>query len=76
MDKFSLNKTQCIQQGIYTKNIRNQKLVSLYTKSAKFTLIRLTISEISPLLYLNQIGLVSVYAKFQLSSWSRSGKAN
>ena len=26
--------------------------------------------------YLNQVGLVSVCAKFQLSSWSRSGQAN
>ena len=35
MNKFSLNKTQCIQQGIYIKNIKNQNLASLYTKNCK-----------------------------------------
>ena len=33
MNKFSLNKTQCIQEGIYIKNIKNQNLASLYTKN-------------------------------------------
>merc|ERR1711954_319070 len=53
MNKFSLNKPQCIQHGIYSKNIKKNKIRHLCTpKTAKFTLIRLTISEISPLLYI------------------------
>ena len=35
MNKFSLNKTQCIQEGIHIKNIKNQNLASLYTKNCK-----------------------------------------
>ena len=33
MNKFSLNKTQCIQQGIYTKNIKKLKFgISVHQK--------------------------------------------
>ena len=37
------------------------------------TVVRLAIFKLR---YLNQVGLVSVCAIFQLSSWSRSGQAN
>ena len=33
MNKFSLNQTQCVQQGIYTKNKKSWILASLYTKN-------------------------------------------
>ena len=35
MNKFSLNKTQCMQEGIYIKNIKNQNLASLCPKNCK-----------------------------------------
>ena len=54
MNKFSLNKTQCIQQGIYIKNIKNQNLASLYTKNCKIHIDKVNYIRDQPItLYLN-----------------------
>ena len=49
MNKFSLNKTPCIQQGIYAKNIKNKILASLFSKNCDFHIDKVNYIKDQPL---------------------------
>ena len=57
MNKFGLNKTQCIQQGIFTKNIKKYILVSLYTKNYEIPIDKVNYIRDQPIT-LGEVGLV------------------